>query len=200
MSVPARQVRQKAPNYDFASLAREYPSLRTLAGPTAKAAERSWVAAFTTHPEALETMLSDLIKQAYAKPGRIGQRPMPREEEVNLNALLHGEYTDDPITVVLTKRVKQGYHKMFAAKIFMSRRMYQRMFLPDNHADKYHPTMNDLERIAEALSKPPSYFLEYRLMAAQAAFARLITERPVIATRLYRDFLQVSKESPFLRS
>jgi len=190
--------RQKAPNYDIDNLSRSYPSLRTLTGPTAKAVEKSWVAAFTTRPEALETMLSDLIKQAYAKPGRIGQRPMPKEEEVNLNALLHGEYTDDPITEVLTKKVRQGYHKMFAEKIFMSRRMYQRMFLPDAHPDKYHPTMQDIERIAEALNKPPSYFLEYRLMAAQAAFLRLITERPVIATRLYRDFLQVSKESPFL--
>lgn len=193
------KARQKPPNYDIDHLSRVYPSLRTLTGPTAKAVEKSWVAAFTTSPEALETMLSDLIKQAYAKPGRIGQRPMPREEEVNLSALLHGEYTDDPIATVLSKKVKLGYHKMFAEKIFMSRRMYQRMFLPDDHPDRYHPTMQDIERIAEALSKPPSYFVEYRLMAAQAAFARLITERPVIATRLYRDFLQVSKESPFLR-
>lgn len=191
--------RTKSPNYDFDQLCEQYPSLETLAAPPSKAHERAWVAAFTSRPEALETMLSDLIKQAYAKPGRIGQRPMPKEEEVNLHALLHGEYTDEPITAILAKRVKPGYASQFAERILMSRRMYQRMFLPERHVDRYHPDMSDIERIAEALNKPPSYFLEYRLMAAQAAFLRLITDRPVIATRLYRDFLQVSKQSPFLR-
>lgn len=198
MTAPAKQRQKAIAATNVETLTKAYPSLRTFLGPTAKAVTRSWVAAFTVRPEALETMLSDLIKQAYARPGRIGQRPMPKEEQVNLEALLHGDYTDEPLVEILTKKVKQGYHKMFAEKIFMSRRMYQRMFLPEDHPDKYHPTMHDIERIAEALGKPASYFVEYRQAAAQAAFTRLITERPAIATRLYRDYLRVSKASPFL--
>lgn len=188
----------KPPSYNIEQLTGQYPSLKTLAAPPGKAAQRSWVAAFTHRPEALEGMLSDLIKQAYAKPGRIGQRPMPKEEEVNLQTLLHGEYTDEPLTVVLPKLVRSS-HRDFCHAIYMSRRMYQRIFLPDKHPDKYWPDMAEIERMAEAVGKPPSFFLEYRLMAAQAAFLQLITDRPVVATRLYRDYLQVSKQSPFLR-
>lgn len=189
---------RKGPSYDYEELADQYPSLRTLAAPPGKAVQRSWVAAFTQRPEALEGILSDLIKQAYAKPGRIGQRPMPREEEVNLDALIHGEYTEEPLELALPKLIKIS-HRAFAEKIFMTRRTYQRIFLPNGHTRKYYPDMEEVERIAGALRKPPSYFVEYRLMAAQAAFLRLITDRPAIATRLYRDFLQVSKGSPFLR-
>lgn len=190
--------RTKTPAYDFDALAELYPSLKTLAQPPGKSGPRAWVAAFTHRPEALEGMLSDLIKQAYAKPGRIGQRPMPKEEEVNLHALLHGEYTDEPLTDVLPKILKIS-HRQLCARIFMSRRMYQRMFLPDGHPEKYWPMMDEIERIAAVLGKPASYFLEYRLMAAQAAFLRLITDSPVVATRIYREYLEVSKQSPFLK-
>lgn len=192
MSSPRKQV-------DINELAGTYPSMRMLAAPPGKALSGAWVAAFTARPEALESLLSDMIKQTYAQPGRIGQRPMPREEEVNLEALLHGEYSDEPLTVILPRLVGRRSHQQFAARILMSKRTYQRIFLPDTHKDKYWPRMDEIERIAEAVGKPASFFLEYRLMAAQAAFLRLITDRPVLATRLYKDYLEVSKRSPFLR-
>lgn len=194
MSTPVRR-----PVYDLDALAEKYPSLKTLVAPPGEASPGAWVAAFTLRPEALESMLADLIKQTYAQPGRIGQRPMPREEEVNLDTLLNGDYTEEPLTEVLPKFVRNTTHQAFAAKILMSKRTYQRIFLPDSHKDKYWPKMDEIERIAAAVGKPPSYFLEYRLMAAQAAFLRLITDRPALATRLYREYLQVSKRSPFLR-
>lgn len=194
-----RTRKAKAPSYDYDELCVEYPSLRTLAGPTTKANERAWVAAFTERPEALEGLLSDLIKQAYAKPGRIGQRPMPREEEVNLDHLIHGEYTEEPLTVILPKLIKIS-ERAFCDRIKVSRRTYQRMFLPDGDRLKYHPDMELISRIAAAVGKPSAFFIEYRLMAAQAAFLQLITDRPGIATRLYKDYIQVNKTSPFLRS
>lgn len=186
----------KGPSYNVEDLQQRYPSLKTLAAPTGKAGERAWVAAFTHRPEAMEGMLSDLIKQAYAKPGRIGQRPMPKEEEVNLEALLQGEYTEEPLTDVLPKLVKISERAM-VMKLRISRRMYQRMFLPEGHPDKYHPDIELLTRIAAAVKKPPSFFVEYRQIAAQAAFVKLITDRPVIATRLYREFLEINRQSPF---
>lgn len=188
--------RAKAPAYDVDQLRGRYPSLRALSSVPVKAGEKAWIAAFTHRPEALEDLLSDLIKQAYAKPGRIGQRPMPREDEVNLDALLSGEYTEEPLAVALPKLVKVS-QRAFCAKVYMSKRTYQRIFLPESDPLKYYPDMALLQRIAEAVGKPPSYFLEYRLMAAQAAFLQLITDRPVIATRLYREFLVVARHSPF---
>jgi hypothetical protein len=188
----------KAPTYDIEELQEKYPSLKTLAGPPSKSCERAWVAAFTHKPEALEGLLSDLIKQAYATPGRIGQRPMPREEDVNLEALIHGEYTDEPLQLSLPPLIRIS-ERAFVTKIHMNRRTYQRMFLANEDPLRYHPDMEILRRIAEAVKKPASYFLEYRMMAAQAAFVQLITDRPGIATKLYRDYLDTNKKSPFVK-
>lgn len=185
----------KTPPYDIENLRETYPSLKKLASPLGVGQSKAWVAAFTHKPEALESMLSDLIKHAYAKPGRIGQRPMPREEEVNLDALLNGDYTEDPITIALPKLLKIS-DRAFCAKLHISRRMYQRMFLPEGHPDKYYPDAELLQRIANAVRKPPSFFLEYRLIAAQAAFIKLINDRPAIATKLYRDYIEIVQTSP----
>jgi transcriptional regulator with XRE-family HTH domain len=190
----ATKTKTKTPSYDVEALRDTYPSLRRLASPL-NPSSKAWVAAFTHKPEALEAMLSDLIKHAYAKPGRIGQRPMPKEEEVNLEALINGDYTEDPIQTALPKLVKIS-ERAFCTKLHISRRMYQRMFLPENHPDRYYPDAELLQRIAKAVGKPPSYFLEYRLIAAQAAFVKLITERPAVATKLYRDYIEVAQISP----
>jgi len=192
-------VKEKKPTYDIEDLQQQYPSLKTLAAPPSKACERAWVAAFTEKPEALEALISDLIKQAYATPGRIGQRPMPKEEDVNLDALLRGEFSDDPIHVVLPPLIKVS-ERAFVMKIHMNRRTYQRMLLLPEDPLKYHPDMEILVRIADAVKKPPSFFLEYRLLAAQAAFVRLITERPGVATKLYRDWIVTTKKSPFVKN
>jgi hypothetical protein len=192
-------VKEKKPTYDILELQQQYPSLKTLAAPPSKACERAWVAAFTEKPEALEDLISDLIKQAYATPGRIGQRPMPKEENVNLDALLRGEFSDEPIHVVLPPLIKIS-ERAFVMKLHMNRRTYQRMLLTPENPMKYHPDMEILTRIADAVKKPPSYFLEFRLLAAQAAFIQLITERPGVATKLYRDWITTTKRSPFLKN
>lgn len=192
--------REKKAQYDIEELQQQFPSLKTLAAPPSKACERAWVAAFTEKPEAMESMISDLIKQAYAVPGRIGQRPMPREEDVNLEALIYGELSDDPLHIALPKLIKTS-ERAFVMKIHMNRRTYQRMMIADiNDPNKFWPDAELLARIAAAVKVPASYFLEYRLMAAQAAFIKLITDRPGIATKLYRDFIETYKQSPFVQS
>lgn len=196
--MPPAARKGRAPSYDIDELQAKYPSLKHLAQPPGKACERSWVAAFTHKPEALENLLSDIIKQAYAQPGRIGQRPMPKEEEVNLEALIYGEYSEEPLPELLKKMVKMS-DRAFAQKIHISRRMLQRIMLPDGDPEKYFPDMELMQRIAKALGKTPSYFLEYRVLAAQAAFVNLLKDRPGVATKLYRDWLEVNKKSPFLK-
>lgn len=175
---------------DFSDAHEQYPSLSWLAQPPGKATKRAWVAAFTDRPQALEDLLSDLIKQAHAVPGRIGQRPMPKEEDVNLQALIYGDYTEEPLTDILPKLMKVS-ERSFCDQLKVSRRTFQRLLSGD-----YDPDMELIRRIAALVNKPPSFFVEYRLMAAQAAFIQLIVERPGIATRLYRDHLTVHKSTP----
>lgn len=133
----------------------------------------------------MHSMFADLIKQVHATPGRIGQRPMPKEEEVDFQALVYGEQNEEPLTQVLPKLVKIS-ERAFCAKIHMSRTQYQRML-----RGEYHPDAKELRLIAQALKKPAAYFVEYRKIMVLSAFVNLIEERPGIATMLYRDYLTV---------
>lgn len=165
----------------------QWPALKGLATPKpTKQCEQAWVAVFTAHPEVMVRVLQDIIKQTYAVPGRIGQRPMPKEEEVDLHALLHGEFSDEPLIKVLPKLMRGMSERAFCSRIFMSRTQFQRMMKGD-----YEPDMNEIRMIAAVVRKSPAFFTEYRILAAQKAFVTLITDRPGIATKLYRNYLEV---------
>lgn len=166
-------------------LEKRYPSLRHLAAPSGRATQRAWVAVFNGRPDAMHSLLADFIKQVHAQPGRIGQRPMPREEQVDFQGLLYGEENDLPLTEVLPRLV-QDSERRFCAKIAMSRSQYQRML-----KGEYAPDVQEMRLIAKALNKPPTFFVEYRKAMATAAFINLIDERPGIATSLYRKYLEV---------
>lgn len=177
--------RKRAQGVPQEELERRYPTLSYLAGPTGKATRRAWVAVFNGRPDAMHSLLADLIKQVHAQPGRIGQRPMPKEEQVDFQALMYGEENDLPLTEVLPKVVTIS-ERAFCAQIHMSRGTYQRML-----KGEYDPDVNELRLIAKALRRPPTFFVEYRKIMAVSAFLNLIDERPGIATSLYRKYLEV---------
>lgn len=164
---------------------RQYPSLSYLAGPPGRATQRAWVAVFNARPDAMHSLLADFIKQAHATPGRIGQRPMPREEQVDFQSLLYGEENDLPLVEVLPKIMTMSERAM-CARVHMSKTQWRRVL-----SGEYDPNVRELRAIAEALKKPPTFFIEYRKAMAIAAFINLIDERPGIATSLYKTYLEV---------
>lgn len=166
-------------------LERMYPSLSYLTGPTNRATTRAWVAVFNARPDAMHSLIADYIKQVHAVPGRIGQRPMPKEEQVDFDGLIYGDINDLAIHEVLPKLVMVS-ERMFCSLIKMSRTQYQRLLRGD-----YDPDVNEIRLIALAVKKPPTYFIEYRKAMAVAAFLNLLDERPGIATTLYRQYLEV---------
>lgn len=166
-------------------LEQEYPSLSHLAKATSRSSQKAWVAVFSERPDAMHNLLADLIKQVHAQPGRIGQRPMPRESQVDFYALLYGEENDLPLVEVLPK-INQLSERAMAARVNMSRTQWQRL-----QRGEYDPDVNELRLIASALKKSPIFFVEYRKAMAMAAFINLIDERPGIATSLYRHHLEV---------
>lgn len=166
-------------------LVREYPSLSKLQTGSERAVELAWVATFSARPDAMHALLADFIKQVHATPGRIGQRPMPKEELVDFKGLMYGEENDLPLREVLPKLVKVS-ERAFCLRINMSRRTYQRLLLGD-----HDPDVGEIRAIATALKIPPTYFIEYRKVMAVAAFVNLLDERPGIATKLYKHYLQV---------
>ena len=168
-----------------------FPSLRTLTDAPGRAVQNAWVATFNARPDAMQALLADYIKQVHAKPGRIGQRPMPKEADVDFNSLVYGEITDEPLVAVLPGLIAAlprhlRSERAFCAAISMSRPQYYRL-----NAGEYHPNVHELRLIAKALGKPPVYFVEYRMAMVVAAMVDLMEERPGIATSLYQNYLEV---------
>lgn len=166
-------------------LVETYPSLTSLAGPPGQATKQAWVAVFNERPDAMHALLADFIKQVYAQPGRIGQRVMPREAEVDFQSLVYGEENDLPLRDVLPKLMPYGVRSI-APQVNMSRTQFQRML-----KGEYEPDVNEIRLIAKAVRKPATYFVEYRKAMAVAAFVNLLDDRPGIATSLYRQYLEV---------
>lgn len=162
-----------------------WPSLASLAGPVERASRDAWIAVFSERPEVMHRVLRELIKQVYAKPGRTGQRPMPREEEVDFWGLIHGEQTDLPIPEILPKLHNYSERKM-CSLVAMSRAQYQRML-----KGEYEPNAFEIREIAKAVGKTPTFFVEYRKIMAISAFVNLLNDRPGIASMLYREYLEV---------
>jgi transcriptional regulator with XRE-family HTH domain len=163
-----------------------YPSLKSLSAPPGRAVEGAWVATFSARPDAMQALLADYIKQVHTKPGRIGQRPMPKEADVDFQTLLYGEVSDMPLLEVLPDLVKAlaphlRSERTFSQAIHMSKTQYRRMM-----NGQYEPTVNELRTIAKVVGKPPVYFSEYR-----KAILNLMDERPGIATKLYQQYIEV---------
>jgi len=168
-----------------------YPSLKSLSAPPGRAVEGAWVATFSARPDAMQALLADYIKQVHTKPGRIGQRPMPKESDVDFQTLLYGEVSDEPMLAILPGLVKAlpphlRSERTFSEAIHMSKTQYRRMMQGD-----YQPTVNEIRDIAKILGKPPVYFSEYRKAIVMAALLNLMEERPGIATKLYQQYIEV---------
>lgn len=176
--------RRRSPALTDDELQRRYPSLVHLASrPPEQTSQRAWVAVFNARPDAMHALLADWIKQVNAQPGRIGQRPMPREAEVDLQGLIYGEDNDLPLVELLPKLMGVS-ERVFCQRISMSRAQFRRLL-----AGEYHPDVYELRRIAGELGKPPVFFVEYRKAMALAAVVNLFNERPGVATKLYRSYL-----------
>lgn len=173
--------------FDVNSICRAYPNLKALLGSNAT---NAWDAVFRLRPDAMYRVIADIIKQEYARPGRVGQRPMPREDEVDVRSLLYGETNERPITEVLPELMGVGIRE-FAQKVRMSPTQMHRTI-----KGTYAPDADQLRRIAHAVGKSPVYFPEYRKMMALAAFVRLLEEHPEIATTIFARFVQVTQAPP----
>lgn len=180
-----KQRRRRTKGMAPEEMAQQFPSLSHLTGPVPRATKRAWVAVFNARPDAMHALIADFIKQAHATPGRIGQRPMPKEEEVDFQNLVFGQENDLSLVEVLPKIMNMSERAM-CARIHMSKTQWRRVV-----DGTYDPNVSELRAIAQALRKPATFFVEYRKAMAVAAFLNLIDERPGIATSLYRQYLEV---------
>lgn len=165
-------------------LYRKYPAMEKLVGPQAG---EGWRAAFDSRPDIMHSILGDIIKYSYARPGRVGQRPMPREEDVDVSWLLDREPNQKPITEVLPGLMKVSARE-FARRIHMSKTQFQRVM-----SGEIVPDLSQLVRIAEEVDRPAVFFVEYRNQMLVRAFVHLIESKPDIAVSLYGKYVGVDR-------
>lgn len=169
-------------------LAEEIPSVERLAAPGADHGA-AWAAEFRVRPEVMHAILADYVKHKYAVPGTVGQRPMPREADVDVEDLLRGpevnmrplaEVLPDLVTTSKTQFAKQTYMPVARLNALLAGRQV---------------TLQEVRHIATALNRNPAYFVEYRQLLVMEALDHLFTKQPNLSTHLYRKFVAVHPEA-----
>lgn len=162
-----------------------YPSLRSLVGP--QQTSDDWDALFSLEPDGMLRIFSDIIKSEYAVKGRVGQRPMPREEEVNVKQFLSGDFTDASIREVLPDLIKRRglSRRHFAMRVGMSWTQFRRVL-----SGEVVPDPSQMRRIAKVVNRSPLYFVEYRRMMILTAMANLFEGNPDLMNSLVARYVR----------
>lgn len=168
-----------------------FPYMRAIVGPERLPEGRGWDALFDANPDMVQAIFADIIKQTYATPGKVGQRPMPAEEDIieDLDWIFESEPNREPMSACLPKLMKTS-ERNFCTKINMSRRTFQRLLLND-----YTPDINEIRQIAQAVDKPPAFFVEYRRRMLFSALGHMIMTQPQFVDWLYSAFIYAAGEA-----
>jgi hypothetical protein len=174
---------------ELEQLAGEFASVEHLAASDADHA-KAWAAVFRAKPEVMHAILADYVKHRYAVPGVVGQRPMPREADVDVEDLLRGPGTNmRPLVEVLPGLLPTGKTK-FARKVYMTPAKFNEVL-----DGRYQPSLSELRTIATAIGINPAYFVEYRQLLVIDALDHLFTTNPNLATSLWRKFIHAHPEA-----
>ena len=172
---------------ELGQLAEEIPTVQALAASDADHAV-SWAATFRARPEVMHAILADYVKHKYAVPGTVGQRPMPREADVDVEDLLRGpEVNMRPLAEVLPGL-------MPVSKTRFAKDTYMPVTRLNAILDGRPVTLQEVRLIAAAVHRNPAYFVEYRQLLVMEALDQLFTRQPNMATHLYRKFVAAHPE------
>lgn len=165
--------------------------MRTIIGPEKLPEGRGWDALFDANPDMVQAIFADIIKQTYATPGKVGQRPMPNEADIidDLDWIFESEPNREPMSRCLPRMMKMS-ERRFCEKINMSRRSFQRLM-----SNEYTPDVNEIRMIAQAVDKPPAFFIEYRRRMLFSALGHMLMTQPQFVDTLYSGFIHAAGEA-----
>lgn len=153
----------------------------------------NWQKAFRNDPELLGRVLRDILKLDRVVPGRHGPRPGPdpvRDGPAldRLRGLDPGRhpYSLQPFLVAFAHLVGKRSVRAVAAKVgFNASRVYRLLKGGD-------PTMAEMEAIAAAFGRQPSYFAEYRVRSIHTAIGDELAADPHHSIEVYERLYQRS--------
>lgn len=150
-----------------------------------------WVKAFDRDIDMLGSILRDVLKADQAEPGRPGPRPsleatraQPRFDEWMGKDPSDRPYTELPFTTALSLLKKEQSFTQVARKTGISRSHLHRLA-----NGEFLPTLTQMEQIAKAYGKRPSYFVEYRIGVIVGAIAEGLAGSPHRSVPAYETLL-----------
>ena len=154
----------------------------------------NWERAFSNNIELLGRVLQDILKVDVVSAGRPGPRPnLDRTRaEPQLERLLGKDPADHPYTVLPfpeALRILIGDRSLAAAarKLGVSKTNVHRWL-----SGAAVPSQEQMERIAAAFAKQPSYFPEYRANKIAGAVGEHLVVDPEVSIRVYERITQAA--------
>jgi len=145
-----------------------------------------WVRRFTDDPDMFSDLMRDLLKIDQQVPGKSGPRPGPEfEAGMDLIRKIRGE---DYCTLKFSEALAILGHGMsltaLARKTKLSRSQVHRLLNA-----QMQPSAEEMEAVATAFKKEPSFFLEWRAAYIAGTLASKLEEAPEIGIGLYRKLV-----------
>lgn len=161
---------------------RQFPSVVSL----------DWEKVFRADPTIMGNILNDIIKVEVAPRGRPGKRPALDKEQARevLSRYRSEDYTLLPFAKAVNRLKQTSSVRQFARKVSMSPTYAYNLMTGSRQ-----PTVEDMELVAGAYGKHPSYFYEYRVAFIATLVAERVEYAPESSIIYYERVLDAEREA-----
>lgn len=141
-----------------------------------------WERAFSDDFGLLGTLIRDILRLDVPDPGKSGPRPVLELEEgmAALHRLLKDDFGTLPFHQSLEVLRGQLSLRGLANKTGLSKTQVARLL-----GGEVSPTPDEMQRVADAFRKHPSYFMEWRASAVAAAIVARLLNAPEASISAY---------------
>lgn len=149
-----------------------------------EAEDVDWEALFRSDPKILGNLVNDIIKVSVSKKGRPGKRSANSEEDVaaDLRKLTGSDYAEVPFVDALRFAMKDKSLRQVATLSGVDKMRLHRLL----KGAGVPVTASEMEKLAQALKKDPSYFLEYRAAYVCHVIYRMLCDNSESAVVFYK--------------
>jgi transcriptional regulator with XRE-family HTH domain len=163
--------------------------MRTIRKVFPTTANLDWVQVFDDEPEVMGRILQDVTRSMQATPGKPGPRPVldRRRAQPVVDRWLGKDPKKRPYSVLpfpeaFKLLVADRSVRHVAVRLGWTKSRVARLLAGDQQ-----PVAVDMEEIAAAFDKSPSYFLEYRIAWSVTAFLSSLEASPEQTVRVYEQ-------------
>jgi hypothetical protein len=158
-------------------------------------AQLNWEVAFDQDIDLLGHLLKDILKKDMAVVGAAGRRPGLEEDEARpvLDRMMGRDptnhvYSTLPFPATFALLIGERSRRAMQAKVGISKTRIGRLLRGTEL-----PGVQDMERIAAAFHKQPSYFVEYRVQAIASTVFKALGAAPELSIGVYERLWQEAR-------